>query len=110
MKSWEALKLITEGGKVRLKAWPQGIYASKENGRQISRSDQCLGDKLPNFFGYDWDTWEEYIEQRTITLPLKPEILEGPLCIKACATCRDSHFQFYHEYTKLKNFIEDLYK
>jgi hypothetical protein len=37
MKTWEALKIADEGGKVRRETWEKGLYLCKYNGRYVRR-------------------------------------------------------------------------
>ena len=57
MKSWEALKLLHEGKKVRLEAWERGLYVFIKNGNLCDELGCVVNN--PDWFFSSNGEWEE---------------------------------------------------
>lgn len=57
MKSWEALKLLHEGKKVRLEDWERGLYIVLKNGNLCDETGRAVDN--PDWFFSSNREWEE---------------------------------------------------
>ena len=115
MKTWEALKALGEGKKVRLKYWGSGRYIYRtENGRILDNTEDIVFLNLTSEM-IDGE-WEVY-EKKTIDKWLNPTCYEYggfscecPVCHKTTLITKTPEFPnliYYCMYCGTKNIVKE---